>query len=56
MIEDEEEINLNIWNNIKSLFQKYFPTKNKTLITKENRKIHLETKGNPNAQSNSGSN
>jgi hypothetical protein len=36
MIEEEEEINLNIWKNVKSQFQQHFPAKLRTTIVKEN--------------------
>jgi hypothetical protein len=44
LIEEEEEINLNIWKNVKSQFQHHFPTKMKTPIVEEMQKVHPKTK------------
>jgi hypothetical protein len=43
-LQEEEEINLNIWRNVKSQFQQYFPTKMKTPIPKKVQKVHPKTK------------
>ncbi len=40
MIEEEEEINLNIWNNVKRQFQMRFPAKPKPTMVKNNPKVH----------------
>jgi hypothetical protein len=44
MIKDEEEINLNIWKNIKRQFQQHFPAKHKPTMVKENPKVHSKKK------------
>jgi hypothetical protein len=42
MIKEEEEINLNIWKNVKSQFQQHFPAKYRTTIVKEKSRVHLK--------------
>ncbi len=44
MIEEEEEINLNIWKNFKRQFQMCFPAKHKPTMVKENPKGHSKKK------------
>ena len=44
LIKEEEEINLNIWKNVKSQFQQHFPTRMKTLIVKEIQNVYPKTK------------
>ena len=39
MIEEEEEINLNIWDNVKRQFQMHFPAKTRPTMTKDNPKF-----------------
>jgi hypothetical protein len=39
MIEEEEEINLNIWENVKRQFQMHFPAKTRPTMTKDNPKV-----------------
>jgi hypothetical protein len=39
MIKEEEEINLNIWENIKRQFQMHFPAKTRPTMTKDNPKV-----------------
>ncbi len=39
MIEEKEEINLNIWKNVKRQFQMHFPAKHKPTMVKENPKV-----------------
>jgi hypothetical protein len=41
---EEEEINLNIWENLKSQFQEYYPMKIKTPIAKKIQKVHPKRK------------
>jgi hypothetical protein len=42
--EEEEEINLNIWENVKSQFQQIFPTKTMTPTVKEVRPVNQKPK------------
>jgi hypothetical protein len=42
--EEEEEVNLNIWKNIKRQFQQHFPAKHKPTMVKENPKVDLKKK------------
>jgi hypothetical protein len=44
MIKEEEEINLNIWKNVKSQFQQHFQAKHRTTMVKENPRVHSKTK------------
>jgi hypothetical protein len=44
MIEEEEEINLNIWKNIKRQFQMCFPAKPKPTMVKNNPKVYSKKK------------
>ena len=44
MIEEEEEINLNIWENVKRQFQMHFPAKTRPTMTKDNPKVRSEKK------------
>ena len=44
MIEEEEEINLNIWENVKRQFQMHFPAKPRPTMTKDNPKVRSEKK------------
>jgi hypothetical protein len=49
---EEEEINLNIWENVKSQFQKHFPTIMKTPTIKEIQKVHPRTMVHPKTKTN----
>ena len=41
---EEEEINLNIWKNVKRQFQMHFPAKTRPTMTKDNPKVCSEKK------------
>ncbi len=44
MIEEEEEINLNIWENVERQFQMHFPAKTRPTMTKDNPRVRSEKK------------